>query len=542
MSIARTYRISLIGLVCAAFLGCSETPESDASNNIQSSGSSDVALDAEFTEHVEAGPNRYAYSVLGPNGSASPLIFARVVYEQDKYSCPSISGSDGSLVTMSARTHPQVKSNTCNVSGNNDNCLVDNPNFPVTVCEALIQEGVSYTDKAGATVLHAVSLKPDAVQVYGDSGCKVGDCVDLVGNPFQALASVGTKRFKGLILHMGDYNYRGTGGNFAVSESGNKIYAYDAGDGGFGGNTCGLNDVYQSQNAANSPKPDKWSNWKLDFFEAAKPLLATAPWVFARGNHELCSRAGVGWFYFFGPGSNVPGSTMKQMQCPDQGDFNNPPSSAESHIAMIPPYMLRFEHFQTWVMDSANACDDDSGNKLTSEYQNQYELLANDKPDLPTWIVSHRPIWGYQGSVINVMLQTALKATPLQVLPKKVTLSLAGHMHLYESLTFFEKNGDISSRPPQIVVGNSGVSLNDVPNFEPCTDPQKGNCTDVDGLLVKGNALSEFGFLTMTVDTNGSWTGSLLDQLGDSIASCSSLGLAAGMPICDNVSVVGNKK
>ena len=30
--------------------------------------------------------------------------------------------------------------------------------------------------------------------------------------------------------------------------------------------------------------------------QPAAELLATAPWVVARGNHELCSRAGLGWF------------------------------------------------------------------------------------------------------------------------------------------------------------------------------------------------------------------------------------------------------
>src|SRR5207248_1172239 len=38
--------------------------------------------------------------------------------------------------------------------------------------------------------------------------------------------------------------------------------------------------------------------WEADLFAPARPLLAAAPWVFVRGNHESCFRAGQGWFRF----------------------------------------------------------------------------------------------------------------------------------------------------------------------------------------------------------------------------------------------------
>src|SRR5580693_3599603 len=41
-----------------------------------------------------------------------------------------------------------------------------------------------------------------------------------------------------------------------------------------------------------------WDSWNADFFEPAVPLLAAAPWIMVRGNHEDCSRAGEGWFRF----------------------------------------------------------------------------------------------------------------------------------------------------------------------------------------------------------------------------------------------------
>ena len=34
---------------------------------------------------------------------------------------------------------------------------------------------------------------------------------------------------------------------------------------------------------------DKWEYWEADFFVPASNLLAAAPWIAARGNHDVCS-------------------------------------------------------------------------------------------------------------------------------------------------------------------------------------------------------------------------------------------------------------
>ena len=74
-------------------------------------------------------------------------------------------------------------------------------------------------------------------------------------------------------------------------------------------------------------------------------------------------------------------------------------------------------------------------------------------------MVTHRPIWGVTqltvetDTTINQTLQTALAGTGSGELPAPVTLSLAGHIHRFETLTFPQGG------PPQIIVGNSGVKL-----------------------------------------------------------------------------------
>lgn len=507
--------ISAVGIALLSLLilsGCN-TQESEPSIVTVTPEPDAVNEDLVVTTHAAA----YAFSMLAPGTGSSPVIFARIILDAANQVCPQLTGSDGSSLATQLRPKNPVAGGA----------VLSEVNFPVTVCEAVLQENVAYSNHQMGIALAAVTLNPQQVQVYGDSGCKVADCgVSGASADFQALANLGTTKAHDLILHMGDYNYRGTSGHFARSSNGHKIYAYDAGDVPNPAPSCTYNDTYYSQNAINSPKPDSWSYWKADFFEAAKILLPTAPWVFARGNHELCSRAGAGWFYFLGPGSSLTGSGASQLQCPDQGDFNNPPQGAGQRIEMIPAYMVALQNFQVWVMDSANACDTFHSNPLTPQYTQQYEelakLSANNKP---TWVMSHRPIWGYQsGGAINNMLQTALAKTTAGKMPGSVSLSLAGHMHIYESLTFFDSSGAATTRPPQIVIGNSGVSLGGAPG--------SGTAAGLDGQSAKYNSAQRFGYLQMSVDASGAWSGQVSDESDSAIVSCNSTNPGKGDLIC----------
>ncbi|KZN45070.1 metallophosphoesterase [Pseudoalteromonas luteoviolacea] len=439
-----------------------------------------------------------AYSMLAPSKSGETLIYVRAIIPgvQSKHQvCPLLESESGERSQMKIRAlHP-------------------GKHFPVIVCESIVQAGIAY--QVGGTELQfdAMTLNPKRIQVYGDSGCKSHVCD---GNgpaePFKTLITQGAKRDVDLILHMGDYNYRGTSGSISKG-----VYAYDAGDGGYGGKTCGLEETYYSQNAQGSPKPDTWRAWRADFFSAADSILTKAPWVFARGNHELCSRAGLGWFYFFGPGSSLE-QGIAQRACPAQGNFSQPLNSAASAIAMIEPYMLKLEKLNIWVQDSANACDDRFSNALTAQYQSQYESLqkfASKYPDKPIWTVTHRPLWGVNNvatdNTLNIMLQRALADTPLGHLPEQVALALSGHMHIYQSLSFDKQY----KRPPQIVVGNSGVSLSEelpYTSFE----------VVVDGLEANGNEQAKFGFLELELDRYSGWYGRFFDEQGEAFLRCDS--------------------
>jgi len=152
-----------------------------------------------------------------------------------------------------------------------------------------------------------------------------------------------------VVIHVGDYNYIGTPSDIPFAEGKSPRWVYDAGDHSPPGATCREAGPYTSQNAAGSLLPDHWGHWRQDFFEPARPLLAAAPWVFARGNHELCSRAGPGWFYFLSPRSSLLGDGAGEMACP--------PADAKSPTVNVPPYRLGIGPIDLVVMDTTLACD-----------------------------------------------------------------------------------------------------------------------------------------------------------------------------------------
>ncbi|GLQ31991.1 metallophosphoesterase [Litoribrevibacter albus] len=455
----------------------------------------------------------FAPASNGGNENGEPVLYARAVLNSLGAACPILTGSDQSTVKMSERGfHP------------------DRTNFPVTVCEAMISVGVSYRVSNSEFELAAATLAPSEVLVYGDTGCKASVCKPgEAASPFSKLAKAGATRGAELILHMGDYNYRGTSGS--LKKKPEKIYAYDAGDGGYDGASCGyVGTPYYSQNASDSSKPDQWQYWYEDFFLPAQELLTTAPWVFARGNHELCSRAGVGWFYFFGPGSSLEGG-ISQLVCPNQGSIARPAYNAVNSINMIQPYVVSLEPLDLWVMDSANACDASSDNPLTSEFTQQFEQLQAQLPsnDKPVWMLTHRPTWGAEidtsqstptaVSSLNVMLQTALKQSEGAAFASQVQLLLSGHMHLYQDISF-----PGSTRPPQIVIGNSGVSLN-----KSTTGNYQGT---IDGKAAQVNQLDEFGYLLMSLKEQGQWQGEVLNEGGQVLVRCDSKNANTNQGLC----------
>tara|TARA_R110001599_G_scaffold353861_1_gene600716 strand:- start:52380 stop:53858 length:1479 start_codon:yes stop_codon:yes gene_type:complete len=450
-----------------------------------------------------------AFSILAENAEQSTVVYARVILEGVDQPCPAFV------------TYPGDKSLRVRSRSNPDSTL-----FPITVCEARAPFGQAISVVGFGVTIAAASRDPAKVLVYGDSGCDGGayqDCSNHSAWPFALLSNQGVHDQPDLILHMGDYNYRGTPGQIRIN--GETQLVYDAGDQDPNNPNCSLEKPYCSMNARGSDAPDQWNNWWLDFFAPAANLLPRAPWIFARGNHELCSRAGPGWFYLLDTGSNLPGAAYRQRKCLHQNDPTPPNDSGLKQLSTVSPYVVDLGSLRIAVIDSANACDNFSPQKTTDEYSRQFSSLRDHlSGTAASWVLTHRPIWGVtsgSGS-INQTLQTALAASTAGRLPDSVKLTLAGHMHRYESLTFAEG----VHRPPQIVIGNSGVALaDDKPG--PCIGETRADNAPACGAIEAG-----FGYLTLSPGNGEDWRAwegvvAGLDR-ANSIATCDS----SNNPVC----------
>jgi Calcineurin-like phosphoesterase len=168
----------------------------------------------------------------------------------------------------------------------------------VTVCEATLKRGTARAVLNGNQLLPVPPAVINRIVVLGDTGCRLKkekrpkkdkrqDCDDPHVWPYADLARRAADTAPDLVIHVGDYLYR---------------------------ESC--------TGAACPPTGFGWEVWQADFFTPSKPLLAAAPWIMARGNHEICARAAEGWFRFLdGP---RPGA-----KCPDMSD----PSSSTSAIS-----------------------------------------------------------------------------------------------------------------------------------------------------------------------------------------------------------------
>ena len=171
-----------------------------------------------------------------------------------------------------------------------------NANFPL-ICSAADSARERQRRTVSGTALPVPVANPQRILVLGDTGCRLKGavlqaCNDPAKWPFPEVAAAAASLKPDLVIHLGDYLYR---------ES-----ACPAGNLG----------------CAGSPWGDNWTSWQADFFTPAAPLLAAAPIVLARGNHEDCKRAGPGWMRLQGPAAfdqRAPCATHQPLYTVDLG-------------------------------------------------------------------------------------------------------------------------------------------------------------------------------------------------------------------------------
>jgi len=397
--------------------------------------------------HAQSPKLEAAYVVLGPQGAVARAVIA------DATRCPPIA-VDGGEQAMNVRARPDAA-------------------FPVLVCELPLAAGTKSARIAGSENLSLPVLKPTltSVAAFGDTGCrlkaakreakaeaddeergKFQDCNIPARWPFASLAASVAAAKPDLVIHVGDYLYR---------ES-----------------ACPPRD----SGCARSPHGDDWPTWKADFFAPAAPALLAAPWIVVRGNHEICSRAGAGYFRLLDP---------------------TPAQTAPPCIDLIPHFTVTVADQSFIVLDSTNAadacpCDSDP---YAAEF-------AGMRPAPGSWLLTYRPVWGFRShrKTINATLQQALAAFDGQ-LPDGIALALAGHIHIAEVLSFADK------RAPQFILGTGGTLL-------------AGKIKkDLSGKKIAGTRVSfgrsdhRFGFAMIEVAPER-FTATFRDTAGDTLFAC----------------------
>ncbi len=476
----------------------------------------------------------------GEGVDGHPVAMARSVVERAA-SCPVLLRASGGWQGMMPRHRPP--------GGHFDDVLVCETLYPMGEAAA-VMVGDRRLDLPAVT-----AATPRRVLLMGDSGCRgdlphkpqpcTGDGFTKVW-PFGVIAEDEKRLAADLIVHVGDYNYRNTRREMELSPRvtgyGRRITVkvYDTGD---------LDDEdepevpigpgYWSQNMQGSLMPDVWSAWRDDFFVPASRLMKTAPWLLVRGNHELCSRAGPGWFYLLDAGSPLLGGDRRQASCPSQtpagwqsGAWPEPPAlpfqGQPFPIVITPPMRLKLGELDIVSVDSSNAGDAFLFNvePYVEQYHRVAALLSERRP---SWLVTHRPIWGVVkkdkgGSdgrepygFINVTQQAALAKVFPKGLPENVMAVMAGHMHRFQAIGFGDR------RPPQLIVGTAGIVLSHVqPPPTPADDKKPILVPRLGGVDAAVVGLMDHGAMVIEPGKAGAWTGAMVSETGRILATCDS--------------------
>lgn len=321
------------------------------------------------------------------------------------------------------------------------------------------------TTKASVNDQHLTLPRPNPAKIiaFGDTGCRIKganiqNCNDPVEWPFEKVARGASAAHAQLILDVGDYLYR----EDPCPADKAKI--------------CG-----------GTPHGDNWETWDADFFKPGAALLASTPWIFARGNHESCARAWRGWSYYLDthPWTGVCQSTP-------------------------PPVLVELGAFKVVLFDTSAVTDNGMTPALINTYASHLASIHVDH----AWLLDHHPFWALKGNPNGQppsQQNSALEQAWDKASPKGIDMVFSGHTHVFELLSF---NGE---RPVQLVAGNGGTNLDErIPPH-------------VKGMAIQGFMIAEgetegvFGY-TLLQKSGAGWKLSLHEPGGRSLVNCTMTG------------------
>ena len=339
--------------------------------------------------------------------------------------CPDVLWSGASGERMRIRAEPALLP----LRGDSAQADAKPARFDALVCE------VDWPQRATAATVHnrtlrAPSAAPQRIVLIADTGCRMKAsenafqaCNDPARWPFADVAKNAAALKPDWVIHIGDIHYR---------ESPCPV----------GNDDC-----------AGSPWGYGADAWRADFFEPATPLLAAAPWVFVRGNHESCFRAGQGWFRFV---DAAPYTTARSCDI----------AANDAEADFTEPYAVPLGGGAQWVVfDSSKS----SGKPYAvtdpafAKYAAQIEQVATlAKQAEHSFFLSHHPLFAFAPQTKkngaeaakpggSGGLQSAFASRYAErLLPDEVSVVMHGHVHLFQAMSFS------TNHPASMILGNSG--------------------------------------------------------------------------------------
>lgn len=423
---------------------------------------------------------RYSYVVMGPNGQAVARAITRAT------TCPALAFDGGGPVQMTLRAGAATIPPRPTAYEPANTAPVE---FPVTTCDLVIPPGTARAT-LGERVLPLPKRHVQKILLIADTGCRMKStealyqaCNDAAQWPFRPVADAAARLAPDLVVHIGDYHYRET--SCPVGSACATITTF-----GFG-----------------------WASWEPDFFAPAAKLLAAAPWVMVRGDHETCNRGGQGWWRMLDPRPLAAAQDCNVAANDDTGNYSDPyVVPVDDDVALV-------------VFDSATvgtkAKPGSQFDTYTAQAKAGFTLAASWPHAL---FLNHQPILGFNSDGTpkaqpgNEMLQGVLE--PLYgdaLFPAGVDAVLSGHVHMMQIVTY------LTAQPPIFIAGNGGTDL--VPLFTDFTDAPVPYRKATMGQFLQAET---FGFMTMERVAAG-WTIKGYDVNGNVLTTCA---LAARKATC----------
>lgn len=435
-----------------------------------------------------------AFSLVAPVSVAPSGLIARAVLPAG-VGCPRldavVSTPRGSKTLRLAMRERRPGATTLNAFG------------ALLVCEVVVPKSARSASIEGKRIPAAMPKVVDSVAVLGDSGCRIKGgtaqaCNDPDAWPLARVSESVSRDRPDVVLYLGDYFYRE-----AACPAGSVA-------------ECGGS----PEPLPGAPFTDSAWGWVADVLVPMAPLFASAPLVSLRGNHELCSRGGNGFFLMLDPALG-------------SADACTPSSTGQAPVVYSPTWAVDLpvagnRTLRLVMVDSANGFDTGIDDTIAAAQRPLFSAarqLARGAPE--SWLLTHRPISAVVTSDFlpnppgTATTWTSItNAYSSQGLLDRFDLTLSSHIHLAQAI-------NVPTLPPELVLGNAGTDLDPPTGY---SIPAYGPLTNGEGLPLAPDALSiptatslntwvRYGYALATPAKSG-WTFEMKAADGARFATC----------------------